>query len=555
MGNLWDRLRNYPALLLLVIVYLISCAVVFSNYMRGRGREGETKKTVLRLAHWQLEPGIRSAVDWLIDEYQKDHPDVEIKQILIPEEGYFRYVNTQLIGRTAPDMIECGLGGSLELWRKFYARYFMPLDQYVDEPNPYNEGTELEDTPWRQTYFDDMEGGYEETLQTYFRVPLSAFTLRLYYNKDMVSEVWDEQERGAPFPETYEGFIELCELLRDKHGETFVPISGSKYSFDRIITIYQTALTAGYLDRLDTDYDGTVSRMESAGPLYSGRLSMRDEGAIRANFELLREISAYSPPGATAMDRDEADFLFLQQQAAMMPTGSWDYQSLMERSEGEFTLGVADMPLPSKDHPKYGPYVAGPPTEADTQGAFPFAITKTSPNRDVALDFLQFASSLKYNEALNERMYWLPVIRGADPRRELEPFTPRIEGYGETLEYEAPGTAMSYEQILPAYLSGKLTYEEFAERYMGRYRRELPDQGVPDHIRDLDQTLDSQLRFGTIRRAAISGALGADAILTGDPEEQQLRIMEAFVGQRALRDHEVRVWVENARYYQQRQQQ
>jgi len=552
MGNLWDRLRKYPALLLLVIVYLISCAVVFSNYLGGRGATGETRKTVLRLAHWQLEPGIRSAVDWVIGQYQKEHPDVEVKQILIPEEGYFRWVNTQLIGRTAPDMIECGLGGSQELWRKFYARYFMPLDQYVDEPNPYNAGTELADTAWRQTYFDDMEGGYEDTLQTYFRVPLSAFTLRLYYNRDMVGEVWDERERGTPFPETYQGLIELCELLKVERGEGFVPISGSKYSFDRIITTYQTAMTAGYLDRLDSDYDGTVSRMESAGPLYSGRLSMKNEGPIRANFELLREISAYSPPGATAMDRDEADFLFLQRQAAMMPTGSWDYNSLRERAE--FPLGVADIPLPSKDHPRYGPHVAGPPTEADTKGAFPFAITKISPNREVALDFLQFASSLQYNEALNQRMYWLPVIRGARPRQELEPFTPRIEGYAETLEYEAPGTAMSFTQILPTYLSGKKSYEQFAEDYMGAYRRELPDQGMPDHVRDLSQTLESQMRFGAIRRAAISGAVGADAMLTGDPEEQHVRIMEAFVGQRALRDHEVRVWVDNVRYYRQRRQ-
>ncbi len=549
MGQVWITLRKYPALLLLVAVYVISSAVVFANHMRGRGRVGEREKTVLRIAHWQLEPGIREALDWVIGEYQELHPDVEIRQILIPEEGYFRWVNTQLIGRTAPDMIECGLGGSPELWRMFYARYFLPLDEYVDEPNPYNQGTVLEDVSWRETYFDDMLGGYEETLQTYFRVPLSAFTLRLYYNADMVGEVWDEDERGTPFPRTYEEFVELCELLQEQQGEGFVPISGSSYSFDRIIHVYRTALTAGYHDRLDTDYDGTVSRLESAAPLFSGRLDMREEGAIRATFELLREIAEYSPPGATAMGRDEADFLFLQERAAMMPTGSWDYSSLMERAEGQFTLAVAEMPLPSPDHPRYGPYVTGPPTEAHTQGAFPFAITRTSPNADIALDFLQFASSLKYNEALNEQMFWLPAIGEAQPREELEPFTPRVEGYAQTVEFEAPGTAMSFRHTLPVFLAGTHDYETFVDRYMASFRRELPDQGVPEHIRDMNRTLDQQKRYGSIRRAAISGAAGADAILTGDPAEQHMRIMEAYVGQRASRDHEVHTWVEHARYY------
>ncbi len=215
MQRLWTSLRRYPALLLLIIVYVIACAVVANNaYRAAGGAPGEQRKKVLRFAHWQLEPGIRSALDQLIADYEKLHPDVEVRQILIPEEGYFRWVNTQLIGRTAPDMIECGLGGAVAwaLWPKFYARYFLPLDRYVEEPNPYNKGTYLEDTPWRKTYFDEMEGGYDDSLQSYFRVPLSAFTVRLYYNKDLIEGVW-----GPQFPETYEEFIKLCRAL-EQHG-------------------------------------------------------------------------------------------------------------------------------------------------------------------------------------------------------------------------------------------------------------------------------------------------------------------------------------------------
>ncbi len=543
-SQLWAKLRRYPALLLLVAVYVISCLVVVGNVIRGSGGgPGEEKRKVLRFAHWQLEPGIRSALDQLIADYEELHPDIEVRQILIPEEGYFRWVNTQLIGRTAPDMIECGLGGTVAwaLWPKFYARYFMPLDRYVDQPNPYNKGTEFEQTPWRKTYFDEMDGGYDESLQSYYRVPLSAFTVRLYYNKGLIEEVW-----GASFPQTYEEFIKLCEKLvqygKDR-GRKLVPIAGSGYNFRQFFDAYRTAFTADYLDRLDKDYDGTVSRIESAGPLYSGAVSM-DEPPIRANFEFVRELSAYFPQGYTSLDRDEAVFLFLQGHSAMITTGSWDYKSLGVQSE--FEIAVADIPLPSKDDPRYGRYVAGPETEAGLEGGFPMAITKISKNADLALDFLQYASSLRKNEELNRAMYWLPVIKGAEPREDLRPFAPRIEGFSPSIEYEGPGAELAYSQATPDYLSGKISYEELAEELVRAYHRDGP-LGVDEYFKNNEQTLDQQMRFAALRRAAIAGAEGATAVLTGDSEMQYKRIIEAYVAQLGVRNSEIGIWAENVK--------
>jgi raffinose/stachyose/melibiose transport system substrate-binding protein len=560
--KLWDTLKRYPALLLLVAVYVASSGVVATNFFRGRGGgPGEQRKKVLRIAHWQLEPGIRDALNWLIGEYEELHPDVQIRQILIPEEGYFRWVNTQLIGRTAPDMIECGLGGSDELWRKFYARYFLLLDEYVEQPNPYNKGTALEETSWRQTYFDDMEGGYEEQLQSYFRVPLSAFTVRLYYNKDMVEAVWPAEQKGAPFPETFEDFLEMCDALRDharrmyertgdKKWTEFVPIAGSQYSFERFGQIYRIAMTADYLDRLDVDYDGTVSPMEYSGPFYSGQMSML-EPAIQGHFGIMRQIAEESPPGATSMDRDQAQFLFVQRRAAMIPTGSWDYSSLATGTE--FEVAVADFPLPSRDHPEYGPYVAGQPSEADTRGAFPFAIAKFSSYPEAALDFLRFASSLKNNEELNRRMCWIPVIRGAGLRPELKPFRPRVEGFSSALEYYGPNTKLAYDQHEPLYLSGAQDYQLFVKEYVKEYRPDL-EKGVDDHIRDMEQTLDQQLRFAGLRRAALVGAPGATDAVTGEASKQLRRIIEAYGGQRNARDHAIRVWLKHARLWAEQEQ-
>jgi raffinose/stachyose/melibiose transport system substrate-binding protein len=546
VAEVWTRLRRYPALLLLLIVYAVSTAVVAVNSIRGSGgAPGAERKTVLRMAHWQLEPGIRAAMDKIIADYCELHPNVEVRQILIPEEGYFRWVNTQLIGRTAPDMIECGLGGSAELWQKFYARYFLPLDRYVDEPNPYNEGTDLAGVSWVKTYFDEMEGGYDDALQSYYRVPLSAFTVRLYYNKDLVEDVW-----GPEFPQTYEEFIQLCEKLEgygEEHGGKFVPIAGSAYNFRQFFDAYRTALTADYLDVLDTDYNGWASRTESASAFYDGEISLLDP-PLRANFELVKELSRYFPPGYMSFDRDQAVFLFIQGHTAMITTGSWDYNSLGVQSE--FNIGIAEIPLPSKTNPKYGPYIAGPYTEAGLEGGFAFGVPKMSAHVDEALDFLRYASSLRKNEELNQLMYWLPAIGEATPVEELRPFAPRIEGYTAAVEYEAPGdVALAFRQKRPLYLNGDIPYEEFVDEFMESVYRDLP-RGVDDLQINVDRTIEDQMRSAAVRRAALTGVAGARGALTGDPETQLVRILDGLVSQLTGRYHDVGVWETSRRRHE-----
>ncbi|NLW49330.1 MAG: extracellular solute-binding protein [Candidatus Brocadiaceae bacterium] len=542
MRSLWIKLRRYPALLLLVTVYLASTAVVATNILRGRsGAPGQGRKTILRFAHWQLEPGIRSAIDDLIADYTALHPDVEVRQILIPEQGYFQWVNTQLIGRTAPDMIEVGSGGAVgwSLWPKFYARYFLPLDRYVDEPNPYNAGTPLEGVPWRQAFFDEMEGGYSEELQSFFRVPIATSTVRLFYNRDLVRKVWD-----GPFPETFEDLTELCDRLKawgEEQGVIMEPIAGSWYNFRQFFNTYRTALTADYLDRLDRDFNGTVSRIESAAPLYSGAVRM-DEPALQGNFALIQELAEYFAPGFTALGRDEAVFLFLQGQSAMITTGTWDFEVM--RVQAEFDLAVAEIPLPSPSHPRYGALVAGPTTEAGLRGGFPMGVIKDSPNVETTLDFLRFATSLEANEKLNRTMSWLPVAEGARLAEHLQPFAPLIEGYASCITYDAPGAELAFEQTFKELLGGKIDYRAFVESLMAAYDRELPG-GVASEFRNGEQTLSQQIRFAALRRAALAGAVGAEKALTADSQAQYQRIMEAYVVQLGTRHNDIRVWIDS----------
>ncbi len=97
-------------------------------------------KIVLRIAHWQLEAGVREAFCQLATDYHQLHPEVYIVQDAIPEQTYGQWLTTQLMGGTASDMIEIGLGLPAPIWIQYQQRYFVPLTPWVNQPNPYNAG-------------------------------------------------------------------------------------------------------------------------------------------------------------------------------------------------------------------------------------------------------------------------------------------------------------------------------------------------------------------------------------------------------------------------------
>jgi len=144
------------------------------------------------LGHWQLETSVREALDQLAAEYSEYRianglPRVEIIQDAIPDTIYPQWLTTQLMGGTAPDLIEVGLGAMPpHLWLQYYNRYFIPLTPYVNSPNPHNAGTDLVETPLRSSFKDGMRASYVEEMQEYISVPLSQFGVRIFYNKDLL---------------------------------------------------------------------------------------------------------------------------------------------------------------------------------------------------------------------------------------------------------------------------------------------------------------------------------------------------------------------------------
>ena len=64
------------------------------------------KDVTIRFAHFELEVGVREALDSLARTYEREHPHVNVEQIAVPQQFYKQWIRTQLVGGIPPDIIE-----------------------------------------------------------------------------------------------------------------------------------------------------------------------------------------------------------------------------------------------------------------------------------------------------------------------------------------------------------------------------------------------------------------------------------------------------------------
>ncbi|AHF91423.1 ABC transporter substrate-binding protein [Opitutaceae bacterium TAV5] len=420
------------------LALLAGCFTFSLVKILGRARSDRTDdREVIRFAHWQLEAGLRTAFDALTRDYEKLHPGVRVEQLAIPERTYTQWLQTQLIGGTATDLIELGkMPRNAE--DEMLSRFFLPLTDYVEQPNPWNRGTDLESVAWRNTFIDGLVGGfsYRPNLLEYYGVPMSMHTVRVYYN----ASLWKRILGQTPEPRTFDEFIAICDRVeswaREQHA-ALIPIAGSKLNGPLIIYKFANSQTQKLGLVALRNYAMQRDPVELGVSYLRGDWSL-DTPAVVDGLAITRDIGLRLQPGYLQVPREDATFYFVQGRALFIATGSYDAPSF--RQQAHFPTGVFNIPIPSGDHPRYGKNVLGPASEAATTTSLSFGIPLQTANRDRAVDFLRFLTSRSQNERFTRLSGWLPAVVGARLTPEVEPFVPRVDGYVDGFQISNPGT-------------------------------------------------------------------------------------------------------------------
>lgn len=504
--TLWETVKKRSAPWLLALVFLVAAGRV----LLLQGQRAAPDKTIIRIAHYQMESGVRDAVDAVARRYQELHPDVQIEQIVIGERGYVSWATTRLLGGTAPDIM-------MVPDERLYQRYFLPLTEEIEKPNPYNRGTPLEGMAWKDTYYDNMAGGYVETLKEFYDVSSSAHTLRLFYNEALFKKATGLDKPPADF----RGFIAACEKIKKYDDGRIVPIAGAgKYNAKPLWERFEIGVGSTLAVETDTNSNGLVSNAESATAFVSGAVDFHDP-RLAAMFAGREAYNRQFQPGFFAADRMDAAFLFLQQRATMIASGSWDAGSY--KQQADFPIGICDFPLPSKDDPEFGKFVEGPAVE-DLTGRFRFAINRYSPHPDVALDFLKFFSSQEMNALFNNMALWIPIIRGNRPDPSVAAFWPNLNGVRPGINLAAGALNLQkFEELINLHAAGQLSFDDFVTRYAETYLANAETDLLVDQARKDRLTLLQNEFTKTAER---------EIVPPGSPAPRSLLILDSQIGQR-----------------------
>ena len=475
-------MRQFSQCLVLPLVF------VFLTAPANAGSSDNEKK-IVRIAHWQLESGLREAIDKIAEEYMRIHPGVKIEQMAIPERIYANWFVTQLVGGTAPDIIEIGYGSSDER----LARYFVPLSDMAAEPNPYNRGTKLEGVPLRSTLVDGMNGGYNQALLDYYGIPTSGYTIRLFFNLKLLQQVIGDRK----VPTTFTELLDLCKRAADyakKNDMPFVPIAGSKFNAPILMKMLFGSQTQSFLQALNPPGCWNVNAAQLAARYAEGKWSL-ESPEILSGFSLIRDVGQYTQSGFMQLQRDDATLCFVQGNALMICTGSWDARSI--RAEADFPVEVVEVPFPTKHDGDFGRYSIGPLTEADHDGSVSFGLSRSSDHPAIAKDFLYFLVSQRMNQLFSDVSGWLPNVVGVTLPVDAEQFRPLtngfLPGFGPT--FAGPDTERVYENSLYLLLGSNSSAKAFSAAIQSDYEmaikadvgRSLLVQG--DNIKRMDTLL------------------------------------------------------------------
>lgn len=268
-----------------------------------------------------------------------------------------------------PDIFMTWSGAFLETYIR--AGKVLPLDDDLDAAPGWRDSFE-------KTAFDSVRFNNK-----IYAIPTAKAVAALFYNKEIFNRL------GLKPPKTYD---ELKHTIKTLRASGVLPMAlGNKDPW------VGGMLAGQIIQRLD--------HRPLLAEVKSGKRSWDDPSFIKAGgiIQELNRLEAF-PKGFNAIDYQGTIELFAQGRAAMMLMGSWFFQNLFTTSPlPEGSIGVIPFPV-FKQSP-------GSPDAWMGQTDMNLAISSRCREKDAAIQFLTFITSLPSQEKLFKHTGVLPVTR------------------------------------------------------------------------------------------------------------------------------------------------
>lgn len=393
------------------------------------------------------------------DEWQQRHPGFTIKYMTMPLVGTTEgeWLRTQLIGHIAPEIVSMNTEVS---WPAVDKDWFIPLDEFLQKPNPYVPGNEH----WIDM-FDNIAlfNSKRAPNGKLYCITYDTVETGLYCNMTLLKSMGIQKP-----PTTWDEMIQTFKRI-EAHGVTPMTAGGnlaSDWGEDIIFEmIYHDLMPL--LDPVDSpidvkDYQEHFLDPQEGGFLFTKGFFTRRDPRWREMHRLLKEWRGYL---AKEQKFSDPNFLFLTNRLAMLWDGSWSMRRFARDPYINFEWTVSYIPTITKATTKFA---SGTPATLIGGAATQVHITNSARYNnclDECVDYLMWLSVPENIERIsNEALVFMPSVKGAKTDPSLAPFVDIFKRKScaiQWLEAMDPEYRKVWRRWLDYYLNDGFSMDEY----------------------------------------------------------------------------------------------
>lgn len=283
---------------------------------------GDGGKAELRYTIWDTNQ--QPAYQQIIDEFQKENPDITVSMQVIPWANYWDKLNTEIAGGNAPDVF----------WNYIPYVAGMADKGALLDLSPYLQKDNVDLSKFNKTLVDGFAEGDKQ-----YAIPKDWDTMGLFYNKEALKAAgvdefpadleWNQEDGGS--------FVKFLQKLTiDKNGKHadeagFDAKNIKQYGF---MFIDRGQISSGHLAGFAASNGATI--------LKDSKLQLDDklQGAFSFLYDLVYKYNVH--PSYTDIHTSGSDAKFFSGQVAVWMQGSWMMKPIQDGAS--FEWGIAPMP-------------------------------------------------------------------------------------------------------------------------------------------------------------------------------------------------------------------
>lgn len=403
----------------------VASAVLVSVLLAGCGANAGTESSeggtaagsTVSLKVFVAQPRLKEHYDKYIEQFKakekaEKNIDVNVQLEMPPADNAPQILKTRLASNDAPDVFAL---------------------HAVNEIPPFSKAGYLEDLsgqPFVDKLLDSVKPSVTDSSGKVVAVPLETLSWGYLYNKDIF------EEQGLEVPTTLSEMKAVVEKLNSA-GITPFELSYKEAWVPQLFL----PLTVGALSQ--TDHKDFLDKMN------------QDQGSfsdMKAIFDIFDLVTANGTERALEVGPDDAAAAFATGKAAMWVQGPW-YAETILKSNPDMNFGVAPMPIDdNRDN-----------TKINLSTSTSLAVSSSSKNKEVALDFVNYILDDKDSSGFYEALKFNPVAKIHD-FKSFPWVDDALKYVNEGKAYQDPSVPQAVKdesgKVLQGYYSGQLNQQQ-----------------------------------------------------------------------------------------------